>query len=48
MRRKTEAATGLPQGEEKILEFQKKALDLSIWRTGFGRGYGHPVRQTGE
>jgi hypothetical protein len=32
--------------KEKILEFEKEALDRSLWRTHFGRGYGPVVRQT--
>jgi len=28
--------------------FAEEALDHTIWRTCFGRGYGHVVRQTME
>jgi hypothetical protein len=27
-------------------KLKKEALDCSLWRTPFGRGYGHAVRQT--
>jgi hypothetical protein len=27
---------------------EEEALDLTLWRTGFGRGYGPVVRQTTE
>jgi hypothetical protein len=27
---------------------KKEALDLTIWRAGFGRGFGPVVRQTAE
>jgi hypothetical protein len=29
-------------------KFKKKALDRTVWRTRFGRGYGPVVRQTIE
>ena len=29
-------------------EFKEEALDRAVWRTGFGRGCGSVVRQTGE
>jgi hypothetical protein len=36
--------------EEKrgYLKLKEKALDLALWRSRFGRGYGHVVRQTSE
>jgi hypothetical protein len=27
---------------------KEEALDRTLWRTRFGRGYGHVVRQTAE
>jgi hypothetical protein len=29
-------------------ELKQEALDGTVWRTGFGRGYGLVVRQTAE
>ena len=31
-----------------MLEFKEEALDRTLWRTGFGRGYGFVVRQATE
>jgi hypothetical protein len=30
--------------KKKILELEKKALDRSLWGTGFGKGYGPLAR----
>jgi len=30
------------------VNLKEEALDLTLWRTGFGRGYGPVVRQTSE
>jgi hypothetical protein len=30
------------------MEIEKEALDRTLWRTRFGRGYGPVVRQTTE
>ena len=27
---------------------KEETIDLTVWRTGFGRGYGPVVRQTAE
>ena len=35
----------LPQGNEMILE---KAVDLTMWRIRFGRGYGTVAGQTAK
>jgi hypothetical protein len=29
-------------------KLKEEALDRTVWRTGFGRGYGPVVRQTAE
>ena len=29
-------------------KLKEEALDHTVWRTGFGRGYGNVVRQTTE
>jgi hypothetical protein len=29
-------------------KLKEEKLDLTLWRTRFGRGYGHVVRQTAE
>jgi len=29
-------------------KLKEEALDRTLWRTGFGRGYGHVVRETTE
>jgi hypothetical protein len=37
----------LRKGEEKI-HLKEKALDRTMWRALFGRGFGPVVRQTAE
>jgi hypothetical protein len=34
--------------KRRYWEFKEKALDRTLWRTSFGRGYGPVVRQTAE
>jgi hypothetical protein len=35
-------------GKRRYVDLKEEALDLSLWRTGVGRGYGPVVRQTGD
>jgi hypothetical protein len=32
-------------GRREVLEFKGEALDGTVWRTRFGRDFGHVVRQ---
>jgi hypothetical protein len=32
-------------GKKRYMNLNEKALELTLWRTGFGRGYGPVVRQ---
>jgi hypothetical protein len=34
--------------KKRYLKLQEEALDRTVWRTRFGRGYGRQVRQTAE
>jgi hypothetical protein len=34
--------------KRRYWKLEEEALDLTLWRTGFGRGYGPVVRQTTE
>jgi hypothetical protein len=34
--------------KRRYWKFKEEALDRSLWRTHFGRGYGPVVRQTAE
>jgi hypothetical protein len=34
--------------KRRYWKFKEEALDRTLWRTRFGRGYGPDVRQTGE
>jgi hypothetical protein len=34
--------------ERRYWKFKEEALDSTVWRTRFGRGYGPVVRQTTE
>jgi hypothetical protein len=36
------------KGNRKYCKLKEEALDRSLWRTRFGRGYGPVVRQTTE
>jgi len=40
MTKKMSAATGCPYGNKNILEYEEKALDCTLWKARFGRGYG--------
>jgi hypothetical protein len=33
---------------KEFWKMKEEALDLSLWRIRFGRGYGHLVRQTAK
>jgi hypothetical protein len=41
--KETQAATGGPNGNERILEIERSGKSHSV-ETRFGRGYGHVVR----
>jgi hypothetical protein len=32
----------------RYCKLKEEALDRALWRTGFGRGFGHVIRQTTE
>ena len=34
------------KGKRGYCKLKEEALDRTVWRTGFGRGYGNVVRQT--
>jgi hypothetical protein len=34
--------------KRRYCKLKEEALDLTVWRTRFGRGYGPVVRQTAE
>jgi hypothetical protein len=34
--------------KKRYWKLKEEALDHTLWRTGFGRGYGPVVRQTAE
>jgi hypothetical protein len=36
------------KGKRKYWKLKEEALDRTVWRTRFGRGYGPVVRQTAE
>lgn len=35
-------------GKRRYVNLKEEALDLTLWRIGFGRGYGIVVRQTSD
>jgi hypothetical protein len=46
-RRRKQLLDGLKE-KRRYWKLKEEALDRSLWRTGFGRGYGPVVRQTAE
>ena len=34
-----------PTGKRRYVDLKEEALDLTLWKTGFGRGYGPVVSQ---
>jgi len=47
-RQKMWAATGWPEGKERLWLLKEEALDHTLWRPGFGRCYGPVIWQTTE
>jgi hypothetical protein len=46
-RRRKQLLDGLKE-KRRYWKLKEEALDRTLWRTGFGRGYGPVVRQTAE
>jgi hypothetical protein len=46
-RRRKELLDDLKE-KRRYWKLKEEALDRTVWRTGFGRGYGLLVRQTAE
>jgi hypothetical protein len=46
-RRHRELLDGL-KGRRGYTHLKEEALDRTMWRAGFGRGFGHFVRQTAK
>jgi hypothetical protein len=46
--RKSKQLLGNLKVKKGSLKLKEETLDRTLWRTHFGRGYGHVVRQTAE